>query len=316
MIISCARTNLPILGGPDWAGHPFSRVVLLREGRPPAAGWYDGAGSLGGLDLRAAGVLDEIRAGTACLVLGDHYRAGDAPAGLGSSRIETDPERRPDGEFVAACARIGGFATYEGYALARDGKVPPEIGAALTDQDVSRLHLTTTCLRQAIAKRLALLASGSSRSVQEIERLVVPSVGLDVVPLDPGCRRLCLVGGPGVAREELPATFGLADGSAPSPEEMAADLLGRFPPRQKASAVLTDEDGPIGAIALYEAPELGLSVYVCWTQDDIGMFGSVEQAVEAFGLQPGALDLTATMTALKFGRDVTVSLRRDVGRRL
>lgn len=312
MIISCAKSKLPVLGGAGWEGHPFSRAVLLREGRRPVAGWYDGAGSLGGIDLQAAGLIDEIRAGTACLVLGDRYQPGDAPAALGPSNIEPDPERRPDREFVAACARLGGFATYEGYVLARDGKVSPEVGAALTDKTVSTLRQVTEGLRQAIAERLATLASASSKPVQEIEKLLMPAIWLDVVPLDAECRRLRLLGGPGLRQGGMPIEFRIdRDVASSALHALAADLVGWFPPRKKASVILTSDSEPVGAVALYEAPELAVSVYVSWIQDDVGMFGTAEQAVEDLGLSgEEAANLTCVVRTLEAGHDLTVSLHR------
>ncbi|WP_339159063.1 hypothetical protein [Methylobacterium bullatum] len=253
------------------------------------------------------------------MVLKDRYRSDDTPAGLGYSRIETDPERTPGREFVAACVRIGGFTTYEGYVLARDGKVTPEIGAALSGSDIAKVKQVAEGLRQAVAKCLAQLAAPrSSRPAHEIEKLISPSIGLDVVPLDAGCERLRVLGGPGLKQGGIPVELKL-DGGVPtsSSDDLAAELIGWFPPRKKASAVLTNDDEPVAAVALYEALELGVSVYVSWTQDDIGMFGSAQQAIESLGvMNEEAEDLVRDIDSLKSGLDVTVPLRRTVGRRL
>lgn len=337
MIISCARTNLPIGASPDWRKHPFARAVLLRDGRPPVAGRYDGAGSLEGLDLRSAGILDEIRAGTACLVLGDHHRAGDTPAGLGPSRIEEDPAGRPGREFIAACMRIGPFATYEGYVMARDGHVTPAVGAALKDADIRDLRRITDGLRRAVARGLSGLASGSSRTLAEIEELVAPTIGIEVVPLDARCERLKLCGGDGLVQCGLPFQIDRVDLLGPpaaslkkwldgSPdwkdappralERLAADLLQGFPPRKRASVIVTRDEGPVGAVALYRSREIGTGVYVSWYLDGFEMSATPEQAVADLGISDEDADgLFEAVAGLGDGQDRTVPLRVAPGPR-
>lgn len=312
MIITCAKTNLPIMGGPGWDGHPLSRVMLLLDGRPPLAGWYDGAGRIGCIDIRAEGIDGRIRSGTACLVLADRYEAGDTPRSLGRSHFDLAPGRSLDKEFVTACERLGVFVTYEGFLLARSGKVSPELGAALTEGGVAALERVGGELRQALARRLASLScTGGSQTPGEVESLLAPLITLDVVPMDARGDRLCVVGGAGlVAAGGSPAVLSGGEGAAnPLTDEVAGELLASFPPRKVASAVLTRDEEPVGAVALYESPEIGIGFHVLWTHEDVRIFGRAEDAVHGLGLpEEQSDDLSRTLHSLQSGIDLTIPL--------
>ncbi|MET3414042.1 hypothetical protein [Methylobacterium sp. 1030] len=317
MIITCAKTNLPILGGPEWAGHPFSRVVLLREGRTLAAGWYDGAGRLSGLDLLAAGVRDEIEAGTACLVIGDSYRSGDAPSNLGRSGVMPEAGWRPSKEFIAACERLGGFATPEGLVLACAGKVAPHVGAALTLAQVAVLERLGAELRQAVATRLAALPIFNLRgSRREAGDLIERAVGLEIVPVDTELRTLRVMGGQGLEVGGAILQVDHERGTlSPSPDDLAADLVRWFPPRKTRIATLTRDGSPAGTLTRYDVPELATRLFATRSPEHGGVFGSLAAAAEALGLADDEMEeLDQAMGTLRSSANIEVSFPARAGR--
>jgi len=317
MIITCAKTNLPILGGLPWFGHPFSKVVLLREGRPPAAGWYDGAGGLGGLDLLTSGVRDEIEAGTACLVVGSSYRSGDTPSNVGRSRVWIESGRGPSREFIAACERLGGFATFEGLALACDGKVSPDLGSVLTATQVTALDRLGHELRHAVATRLTALPSlGPRRPRLDTTDSIASAVGLEFVPLDPELRTLRILGGQGLEVGGSALLVRHERGTlSPDLDELAADLIGGFPPRKSGSVTLVRDGAPEGTLTRYGIPELSTFLHVSATLGSVGVFGPLAPAVEALGLtEDEAEDVAQAFRARRSFADVVVSLPARAGR--
>lgn len=317
MIITCAKTNLPILGGPAWIGHPFSKVVLLREGRPPSAGWYDGAGGLGGLDLLASGVRDEIEAGTACLVVGSSYRSGDTPSDLGRSRVWIEPGRGPSREFIAACERLGGFATFEGLVLACDGKVSPDLGSALTAEQVTALDRLGHGLRRAVATRLMALPSlGPRRPRLDTTDSIASAVGLELVPLDPELRSLRILGGQGLEVGGSPLLVRHERGTlSPGLAELAADLIAGFPPRKSGSVTLVRDGSPEGTLTRYGIPELATVLHVSATLEAVGVFGPLAPAVEALDLtEDGADDVAQAFRTPRSFADVVVALPTRMAR--
>lgn len=311
MILTCAKTNLPLIGGAPWIGHPFSKVVLLREGCPPAAGWYDGAGRLGGLDLLGSGVLYEIEVGTACLVLGSSYRPGDSPSNLGRTRVLTGLGPGPTREFIASCGRLGGFTTFEGFVLACEGKVSPDVGAALTAAQVTVLGRLGHAIRQAVANGLMSLPSlGLRRPRLDTRASIATAVGLEFVPVDLDIRTLRILGGQGLEVGGSPVLI-RNEGETVSPNlaELADDLIRGFPPRKFGSVTLVRDGSPEGTLTRYRIPELATCLHVSATLKTIGVFGGLAPAVEALDLaEDEAEDVAQAFRTPRPFADVVVSL--------
>lgn len=236
---TCAKTNLPILAGVAFGSHPFTRATLLRPGRDPIHGTYDGYGNLGGVDLMRSGRYRDLATGRAKLVLTDFWSELDAFENIGRSGNDPGQGFFHADEFIGNALRFGSFPSYEAYLMAFDREVPAEAVATMTVEQAAEIRALLDSVNVALRKirRLQTPFARRTRGRRGI------GARISAAPADRG----------GFALLKHPESYAfegeLIDGTrfdlggAPDPEALAAAVARHYPLDRTGSATVDAGDG-------------------------------------------------------------------------
>jgi len=302
---TCAKTNMPIMASTSWAGHPFTKVVLLADGgRTVVKGTYDGYGRMQvgdaqwGDTLTRRSLVDivghrlsgKINKGEVKLVLAKYYDPSDDFQSLGRSRNEPGQGHFHNEGFLGQCQKVGSFATYEGYCLAFEGQLPVDFAARLSAKDAAGFeklkHKVAKALTDERMRRVNAAVDG-----QLPERKWFSDSWLVLVPAKDGGNAFKVRGRDIYDEENDHATDDLAridvgSGriSAPALSKCARDVLDACPPTAGSQVKLVRDGEPLAVVRDMTSALCDKWVEVIDPEGCTHAFWRIEEAVAHLGL--------------------------------